>query len=257
MAKQQQLTPENFVRLLQDATVIEALGKIMTPLIDASLEKMYGAKLREHETSIIALKETVALLRERAYDAEVRLDDLEGQARVDTLIVRGVPEVSYSSAASAAVNDGTSSSTTTTVSHVAAADAAALTTLATENAFIKFVDERLNIKMDRGDISAAYRIKAGTRDKFRPLIVKFNNMRIRDQIYRSKKQLKREKDSPLPDAFISEMLSPAATGAFYEARMLLKQQKITSVWTQNCRVFVKYGQNDKPVIVRNVNELRE
>ena len=52
----------------------------------------------------------------------------------------------------------------------------------------------------------AHRLKLGKNDKFRPVIVRFSNRRVRDEILRSKKKLMLPRDSTDDKIFISEHL---------------------------------------------------
>ena len=185
MAKQ--LTAENLVRLFSDTAVVEAITKALMPAVEAALERTFGARLRAAESSIIALTDKVTLFRERAFDAEARLDDIETQLKIDTLIVKGVPDGSYSDAATP-VQDIHRTNITQSSND---------THIALETTLVQFCQNRLNVTIRPGDLSAVYRSKQGPKDSVRPIVVKFNNLRVRDEIYRAKKLLKREQTSLL------------------------------------------------------------
>ena len=245
------LTVENLVKLLTDDAVIEALQKALIPRFEAAMEKTFGARLATAETSIIALRDENTLLRERAFAAESRIDELESKANIDTLIFKGVPEGSYAEAASdVGGQEGRGSSGTPVTAE---------TNAHTELTIIKFCSERLNVVIDPRDISTAYRTKGSTKDSFRPIVIRFSNLRVRDAIYRAKKLLKKGKSSANNDlqtpVFVSEVLTRDVQHIFFEARQLLRQRKLNSVWTQHCKVFVKYQENDKPTYVRRAVDL--
>jgi len=122
-----------------------------------------------------------------------------------------------------------------------------------EEMFTAFCHDKLGVDVDLRVISIAHRLKAGTNDSFRPIIVRFTNRRIRDHIYAARKTLKppkgtrRSKDA----VFISENLTKSASDFFYEARQLLKQKNIHASWMQNGLVHVRFSSDpgNKPVVI--------
>jgi len=97
-----------------------------------------------------------------------------------------------------------------------------IVTRVVEETVIAFCRESLN-----KDISLVHRVRAGKKDKVRPVIVRFTNRRVRDDVCRSRRLLR---DS-CEHIYISEHLTNATV-------TLLK--KLHSAWTQHGQVFAKF-----------------
>ena len=208
----------------------------------------------------------------RAEEAESRLEELEVQAKGDTLIFKGLVESTYSGAASGArgaarVTTRLSSSRTGNVQSTAPTNATASNTTSTvtedtdshlsvENDVIKFCRNELHVNIDHSDISSAYRAKAGPKDNVRPVIVRFATRRAREMIYRAKKCLKHSQITP--KVYISEQLTKSASALFYEARLRLKDKRVLSAWTQNGHVLVKFTTSvtEKPTVIKKVTDFK-
>ena len=96
---------------------------------------------------------------------------------------------------------------------------------------LEFLNTSMSVKVQSQDISVAHRLKAGPRDKTRPLIVRFVNRKVRNEVHRSKKKLK---DIPSNEIYISEHLNKSTSDLFYSARKMVK--RIAAAWTQNGQV---------------------
>ena len=72
----------------------------------------------------------------------------------------------------------------------------------------------LNITVTPDDIISAFRMKAGPRDKIRPVMVKFKTSQIRDSVMGAKKNL-RLNNKPI---YFSDHLTRAAGELFFSAR---------------------------------------
>jgi len=94
----------------------------------------------------------------------------------------------------------------------------------------------------------------GNKNKVRPLVVRFTNRRSRDMILRAKKVLRTE---PGDRVYVSEQLTRAASGIFFEARKLVKEKKLNAAWTINGRVHIKKTPDlkKKPTIIQNLEDL--
>jgi len=107
-----------------------------------------------------------------------------------------------------------------------------------ESTFINSCRDSLNVSISRDAISTAHRMKSGPKDMVRPIIVRFTNRRIRDEVYRARKLLKRNfthstqspntsRNTPHDQQpiYISEHLTKPSSELFYLARKLLCDKK--------------------------------
>ena len=229
--------PEEFVDLLTDSKIVEALAKALAPLIALSIDETLSKKLEGLSATVRELKndntrltkqcEVLATennnLKKELADQNHRIDDLETYSRCSNLIIRGLPEQSSSERATAAL--ATSDTTVLNESH-----------LSVEKSVLAFCNDKLNVHVKDSDIAIAHRLKKGPRDSVRPVIVRFINRRVRNDVYFARKQLKGQNSQ----VFISEHLTKNASDLFFEARKLLKEKRIFSTWTHNGQVFIKF-----------------
>ena len=231
------LNPQDFAEALLDPRVMEALTKALAPLrssIEAALDKKIdslGATLRALKTENVHLSEQCKALslengqlKQQLSTCSQRVDDLERYTRSDNLIIRGLPENSAAEIASAApsLNDGA----TLRESYASV-----------EKSVIAFCKDSLKIDVSPSDISTAHRIKGGTKDTTRPVIVRFTNRKVRNLVYGSKKLLK----GATSQVYISEHLTKTDSDLFFEARRLLREKKIFAAWTMNGLVHVRFS----------------
>ena len=169
-----------------------------------------------------------------------RLDNLDTVQRCDNLVIKGLPERPYSEKAAVFHFFGGS-------------QPVANSSGAVEATTVEFCRDSLNIAVSLQDISSAYRMKPGTKDTTRPVMVRFSSHRIHHEIYQTKKQLKDCREQ----IYISEHLTKPTADLFYETRKLLRDKKIQSTWTQNCRVVVKRSSdpNDEPLVIKCLSDL--
>jgi len=172
-----------------------------------------------------------------------RLSTLEAYSRSDNLIIRGLPERSSAEIASPSSNQ--LGGAILQESHQSV-----------EEAVKNLCHDFLGIDLQPGDISIAHRMRAGPKDKCRPVIVRFTSRRTRNLIYASKKNLK-VSDRSSERIFISEHLTKEASDLFFEARAQLKAKKIFAAWTQNGQVLVRFTSdpNSRVAVIKSKNYL--
>lgn len=239
---------EEIAEALLDPKVAESLAKALSPFIALTIDEAVGRRMDQLAAAIKDVKadnvrlgrrleeaaaETTRLQRTVMEQSE-RLEDLESYSRSDNLIIRGLPENSAAERATAAatIDDRIIESHGTV-----------------ETTVVAFLNDKLGVEATVQDISIAHRLKAGPRDKVRPVIVRFVNRKLRNQVLGVKKQLKNS------TFFVSEHLTKAASQLFFEARKLVRDKKLNSAWTRNGQVVVKLGTTDRGKVVRNVNDL--
>ena len=248
------LNPEDFVEALLDPRVLEAVTKAMTPLTRA-LEQTLTKRLDTLATTLRTMREETGRLTEqcktlatenielkkRVEVSERRVDELERYSRCDNLIIRGLPESSFAERASdapASADDGT----TLRNSHKSV-----------ETSVLTFIKDALHVDIAPADISTAHRLKAGTKDTSRPVIVRFTSRHMRNEVYRARMKLR---DSTA-GVFLSEHLTKTDADLFYDARKLVKEKKIFAAWTQNGLVNVRFSSDpsSKATVVRSHADL--
>ena len=250
----QKLNTDDLIEALLNPRVLEAMTKAMTPItraLEQSLTKRLDTiaatlrTMREESAQLAdqckALSAENVELKKRVELNERRVDDLERYSRCDNLIIRGLPEGTSAERASDAPAS-TDDAATLRNSHKSV-----------EASVLTFIKDALHVNITPADISTAHRLKAGDKDTSRPVIVRFANRRVRNEVYSARMALR---NSPSP-VFVSEHLTKSDADLFYEARKLLKDKKIFAAWTQNGLVNVRFSPdpNTKATIVRSRTEL--
>ena len=240
-AKASPLT-DDLLEAFLDTRVIEALGKALSPAISKCVEDAMApfvqrlenltAQVRElkadntrFNTQLESVANENVRLKKLLDESNRRLDDLDSYSRCDNLIIRGLPERTASERASdaPALNDG--------------APSLRENFEAVESTVLEFFNNKLGVRVGPQDISVAHRLKATERDKVRPVIMRFLSRKVRNAVYRAKKQLRDTNQG----VYISEHLTKTASDFFFSARKLLKEKKIFGTWTQNGQVYVKFA----------------
>ena len=251
------LKPEDFVELLTDQRVIEALGRAITPFIAQVVkvtEDSINLKLSAMSDALKDLKTDNSRLNAKCAELTAenaslkssvaeharRIIDLETYSRSSNLIIRGLPE---SSSAERATNAATSNDNTVLrESH-----------LSVETSVLSFCRDTLHVDIKNTDIAIAHRLKAGRSDSARPVIVRFANRRIRNDVYHAKRLLKGNSSR----IFISEHLTKEASELFFEARKLQKDKKLFSTWTNNGAIYFRLSSDPtcRPVLANARSDL--
>ena len=235
--------------MLMEGRTIESLaekikGKIL-PELDLSIREM----LRESVMEIVAetlkneikpIVDRLKFLTEENRALQFRVDQLETQMRGNNLVFHGVPESTYAEAASVAVKDGENRRPTPRQDTV--------------KAVVECCRDKLNLDVSERDITAGYRIP-GFRNAPRPIIVTFASRLVRDNVYESRRLLR--KQTTTQGVYIKEHLTKKNSDIFSKGRKLLKEKRITSVWTRNGVVFVRKAESDRPTRVLSMEEVEK
>ena len=208
---------DQLVQAFQDKRVAEALAKCFDDVLSkrlASLEncvQSLNSELQKRDEQIVHLQEVNASLLERVHD-------LECYTRMDNIIVHGLPE-SYASAAADAANIDSQPNETSAES---------------ETTFLKFCSSQLKLpSISAGDISVCHRLKKGSRDRTRPMIIRFASRKARSLVLSARKHTRGT------GIFINEHLTKEVSDLFASTRQLVKTKKIQSTWSFNCKLFIK------------------
>jgi hypothetical protein len=230
-------TADDLVEALLDTKVVEALAKALSPFITLSIDEALGKRLEGLTSSLRDMKGEVnrvnkhcdevakenAALKKVVEEQDRRLEELECYSRSDNLIIRGLPE---QSTAERATGTALADNPSMFDSHQSV-----------EKTVLTFLKDSLDLDVSSQDISIAHRLKAGSKDSTRPVIVRFTSRKVRNLVYNSKKRLK---DCGRP-IFISEQLTKNASDLFFDARKALREKKLFATWTQNGQVFAKFS----------------
>ena len=193
-----------------------------------------------------------------------RLNMLENSQRQDCLLIRGLPELSYSEVASHI--DTTSSDTDLTSgasdpnrpTHGDRSYSSGSHTT-TVKAVLNLCRDRLGITLNDQDITAAYRITRGRKDNHRPIIVTFRTRRIREMVYQARREL-RDKDHSSDNAiYINEYLTKINADIYAHARAMVKDKKLAGTWTRGGLVMFKRtdSEHEKPSRALSIADLKE
>ena len=236
---------DNLLEALTDSRIIEALNKALEPTIRRIVDDVLNVKLAKVEQDIVELQTENTQLKAVNTDVTKRLNDLETFTRRENIIISGLPEGSFAEVASAS-----SGSTTTDMAQESSS-------VAVEQTVINFCHEKLNINIGHGDISVAHRLKKGSRDTVRPILVRFISRNVRDGIMRAKKALKTSGDPEDKKIFISDHLTNETAMLFFEARKRVRSKHLFSTWTMKGKVYVKMtaAPTEKPKLVTSITDL--
>jgi hypothetical protein len=178
-------------------------------------------------------------LRSELMTVNSRINDLETYNRIDNLIIKGIPESSYSEAATPDAQD-----------HGESSDATMATVL-------NLCDNVLQVKISPEDVSVTHRLPKGPKDKYRPIIVRFVNRRARDRVYATRRSLRKsnktDESSPI---YINEHLTKHNGRLAALCRRLLKDRKIVSTWTYQGVVYLKVNDTSKPIRISSEDDLK-
>ncbi len=88
----------------------------------------------------------------------------------------------------------------------------------------------------------------------RDLLVQFVSKEKRDEFYSMRKRTPKNEQNK--KVFINEDLTELRAKLFYDARRLVRRNKLFGTWSQNGNIMIKVMENDNPCVIRNHQELR-
>lgn len=134
------------------------------------------------------------------------------------------------------------------------------------NAIILKTCDALGLKLDPSSISSSYRIpktkqnvNTSTTALPQPIIVKFNTQTIKNNVYNLRKEIKKETKFPVPGQkrlFINENLTEERRKIFKEARRMKKENKITFLWTQNGKIYLRKTKESGKINITKISDLK-
>ena len=238
---------DQILEAMKSEPVAEAIANALAPLIALSVQEVIkselGVSLKElvadtkaMKVSLLSLKSENEELKSQVKTLQDKFEVIDRDSRAKNLIIRGLPESSYSERASA---DGSDEDTTANLS--------------VAGSVCNMLLKELDLQIDRSEIVSAFRMKKGLKDNFRPIMVKFSSLSSKEKVYKEKKNLRKNKSS----IFISDHLTPAASERFAMARRFMREKKIHSTWTFNGHVYVRVTPDPlaRPKIIKSIDDL--
>lgn len=237
---------DNVIEALKQDDVAAAIGKVVGPIIQETVAKLLetinmnlkqliddNKKLADN---VNALNEENKVLKARLSMVEGRVEVMERESRQNSIVIRGLPEKSYREVATATGGE-TETRHESVVSNV-----------------IEMCQQELNVTIEPEDIAEAFRMRAGPKDKCRPVLVKFSSPRIRQQVMVNKKNLRNSNKN----IYISEHLTKPVADMFAKARALVKEKKLFGAWSFKGQLYVKKSTEAtaRGVLIKSINELQ-
>ncbi len=103
------------------------------------------------------------------------------------------------------------------------------------------------------DICSISRMGKKKEGKPRDLLVQFVSKQKRDVFYAMRKNT--PKDEENKKVYINEDLTESRAKLFYDARRMVRRNKLHGTWSQNGSIMVKVKENDNPCAIHNHQEL--
>lgn len=234
---------------------IDAALSVLRTELDKVFTEM-NQRIDNHSDEIVLLKNENAELHKR-------LNAVESYSRVDNLLFCGLPE-SYASVSKAPLGPITRSSATLRSDSDQSGSnrdidqsggdmmLSADQSLQSESqessllAVINYCQNNLNIEVTPNDISAVHRLPKGKYDRVRPVIVRFSNRRVRDQIFAARRRMRPSRTESSSIVYVNEHLSKTNEQLFSKCRMMYKNKQVARVWTWHGTVCVK--RNDSRIV---------
>uniref|UniRef100_T1HZX8 Uncharacterized protein n=1 Tax=Rhodnius prolixus TaxID=13249 RepID=T1HZX8_RHOPR len=123
------------------------------------------------------------------------------------------------------------------------------------------LSKEIDIDFDRDVIDSIYRGRTGRNPSHPPIFVKFMktsikiSFLIKCKLNKKKLSLKIFGLDATSLIYVNEYLSPPSFKVFKEAKVLLKEGKLSRLWTRNGKVMVKLAENPTPIHVRSSEDL--
>ena len=200
---------------------VNALIPPITTAIKSELHK-HEKQMNELTIKINNLQTEVTQKNNHIMKLEKHIDDMEQYSRRNCLIISGLPESDNENC---------------------------------DNTVIKFARDNLKIDLKPQEIDRSHRLpgKQTQTNNPRPrnIIVKFTSYNSRRKVFENRKELKHCKDR----IFINEQLTKTRNDLFYEARKLVKENKVKSAWTNDGNILIR-DNAEKIRKIETINDIR-
>jgi len=201
--------------------IIERVILKLIPIVDKIVKDLLTPQL-----DIVNKRQS--LLEEENEQLRTRLDQIETEARANSLVLHGLEETSI---------PPTSKNPMDKEATVAVMD---------------LCNTTLGLQIREDDIAYAYRLQKKGKEKHRPVIVKFETRGIRNLIYRTRLKLRNT------SIYVNEYLTPRNAQIYAKTRDLVKEGKVNSTWTTGGITYIKLssGLGEKPNRIRDLRDLK-
>ncbi|XP_020905418.1 uncharacterized protein LOC110243633 [Exaiptasia diaphana] len=120
--------------------------------------------------------------------------------------------------------------------------------------------EAVGVEIEEDDIDIVHRMKVRVKRGPRPIIVRFMSHKIKSELYKAKKKLRRiaglNDDLKAEKAiYINENLTTAKRKLFAEVRKLAKQNKWKNCWSLDGKIYVCKEKGFRPIKISTYAEL--
>ena len=243
---------DEYIEAFSDERVAKAISAALIPYMRDCLISIVRQELDKFSTQQQAITDELKSQRKCMSDllndnAQLRkhIDSLETDSRLNSLVIRGLPEASAAERASGAGLSNSVKQSATLEVQPPHADV-------TERAILQMCNDDLHLNLQSSDIELAYRMKGSSAESSRPILVRFLSRKVRNTVFDLRRRLKSRKDCKV---FISENLTKAASELFFEARKMQREKRLYGCWTASGNIFVKRTETGKPIMVRNLEAL--
>jgi len=197
---------------------------------------MLQLDINTKQQQLSSLEDSNKLLMDKVQKLEDNLDEIEQYSRKDNLVISGIPS-SYAEAGST----GSFENSQSTIDKV-----------------IDICNNKLGLHVSNDEISSAHRLKPKRGSTAAPIIVRFSRSSSRDTVFHARFQLKdfNHSSGAASRIYINEDLTDHNRKLFAQARTMMKNKQLQSVWTSGCRILIK-GQDGLITHVRSAAQLRQ
>ena len=118
----------------------------------------------------------------------------------------------------------------------------------TDQLVLNIINDNMGLVVERDDIERSHRLGRKTdgngHPRTRPVIVRFNTERLRDDVFKARTKLKlynnNHRDSPI---YINDDLTARRAKLLFDTRILKREKRIQDCWTAFGKVVVKTTTN--------------
>ena len=218
----------NILSLIKEALQHNDTIEIMAKNIVAPIVARFDDKIAELKAEILTKDEELQKMKDDMRIMEKRLSDakemIEHTRKENNLLVDGIKEERN------------------------------------ENVRLKISDliqNKMGVDLGQHQICDVYRVGRPNSSNPRKLLIKFANSSVKNKVYQQRLGLRNNQDPSMKNVFINEDLTRAKQEIFYHARKLKKDKIIANTWTRDGQVYIKVDQQDGPMEVKYMANLKK
>lgn len=253
-------TADELIEALLEPRVIDAItGAIVSRVtaevetrimaaVEAKLLAAFESKISETNAKMAVIVDKLKKTECENVELSRRVESMERYQRQDNLMIHGIKETSYAERASS-MQTRSSDSQDIQLSEPSKA---------TEETVVNFCRDILNVTVTPSDISVAHRLgrRSGQQNNTPlPIIVKFTNRKVRQNILAARKSLR----TSAPGVYVNENLTTTDSEIHKRARALAKTNKISKTWTHNGIVMIRKDNQPatRPEKILSIDQLNQ